>query len=417
MFALEKKPSATMVRKPCNSGSGPWNTPSHAQRSSIQRILRGHSIQPKLKIGSPNDAYEQEADRVALQVMGMRDTPRLGSESIDRHANAPSIQRLCEECEEDLLRRKSIVGMKVEEEEEQIQTKHTKSESPSITPNFEKQVRRLDSGGESLSPSEKDFFTRQFGYDFSHVKIHTDPQSAELAESLHSHAFTLGNHIVFNRNRYRPHSSEGRYLLAHELTHVVQQDGASSLLQRLTISRHSFTQGTCGERNVQWVFSLDAAAPEDGYIVQQIDSYEIESTCPDLAVGPPAPTQTFWEAWLVKKGDKVDWTTVRDKWTDGSTRGPRPGKNGHQISFGEVKFFKKSTTGDLGDFNKAPADKSSPWGPGKVPTSGGLPSTPTKPSWWDNSPVEGPTKRSATSIWNCCDADKSKHTSNVTANP
>jgi hypothetical protein len=190
-------------------------------------------------------------------------------------------------------------------------------------------------------------------------------------------------------------------------------------LQRLTITQHKLTKGDCGQRNVQWVFSLDAAAPEDGYIVQHIRSMGYSATCPDRAVGPPAIDKEFWEAWLVKKGDKVDWTTTRDSWTDGSVRPSNPGKNGTQSSLGTLKFFKKSTTGDLGDFGVAPAGATSTtkWGPGKVATSGALPSTATKPSWWDNAPVEGPVDREATSVWDCCDADATKRTSTVTAKP
>jgi hypothetical protein len=191
---------------------------------------------------------------------------------------------------------------------------------------------------------------------------------------------------------------------------------AARVLQRLTITQHSFHQGTCGGRNVEWVFSLDAAAPKDGYIVQHIRSSEAIATCPAKA-GSPKLTNEFWEAWFVKKGDKVDWTTTRDKWTDGSTRPSAPNTNGTQSSEGVVKFFGKDVTGDLGDFGKAPADKKSEWGPGKVPTSGALPSTPKKPTWWDTKPIEGPANRVATSVWNCCDADSKKHTSTLTAKP
>jgi len=202
-------------------------------------------------------------------------------------------------------------------------------------------------------------------------------------------------------------------------TRVLARSAGGSVrrLQRLTITQHKLEKGTCGQRNVQWVFSLDNAAPEDGYIVQHIRSMDFTATCPNIAMGPAAMDKEFWEAWLVKKGDKVDWTTTRDSWTDGSTRPARPGTNGRQSSLGTLKFFKKSTTGDLGDFGVAPASSSSAWGPGKVSTSGALPSTPTKPSWWDGTPVEGPVDREATSVWNCCDSDASKHTSTVTAKP
>jgi hypothetical protein len=223
---------------------------------------------------------------------------------------------------------------------------------------------------------------------------------------------TAGNAAVSRALRAR----EGK-ALNPDADVLDQLDGRRRLLQRLTIKQYAMTKGTCGERNVQWVFSLDKEAPEDGYIVQHVVQSESVATCPDRAKGAPKVAAEYWEAWFVKKGDKLDWTTVRDKWTDSSARPQLNNQNGTQISSGEVKFFKKSTTGDLGDFGTAPADPHSDWGPGKVPSAGALPSTAKKPSWWDTTPVEGPASRRATSKWDCCDADASKHTNDVTAEP
>jgi hypothetical protein len=196
---------------------------------------------------------------------------------------------------------------------------------------------------------------------------------------------------------------------------------AAATLQRLTITQvtpdSDLKRGTCGERNVQWIFALDKPAPERGYIVQHIRGNQDIAACPGHRSGKMTQTSNFWEAWPIKKGDLVDWTTTRDGWTDGSTRAPAANTVGEQVSDGEVKFFARSKTGDLGDFNQAPAHAASKWGPGKVPTSGALPSTPTKPPWWDDAPLEGPAVRQARSEWDCCDADPSKHMSRVTAYP
>jgi len=187
-------------------------------------------------------------------------------------------------------------------------------------------------------------------------------------------------------------------------------------LQRLTVTEHSFKEGKCGARRVEWIFALDKAAPEDGYIVQQIDTTQGVATCPTVA-GAPTAVSPFWEAWFVKKGDKVDWTTTRDVWTDGSERPARPSTNGMLDDFGTIKFFAKSVTGDLGDFGKKSGDKSSDWSPGKEPQSGALPSTKTKPKWWDGTPLEGPAFRSAKAVWNCCSNKPSEHTNVVTRIP
>jgi hypothetical protein len=276
-------------------------------------------------------------------------------------------------------------------------------------------IQAIRGQGAPLPRSERSFFEPRFGHDFSGVRIHTDSRAASLASSVQARAFAVGQDIVFGAGEYAPGSVAGRQVLAHELAHTVQQGGGADRIQRLTITQHCLTKGTCGERNVQWVFSLDKAAPADGYIVQHIQLGGATGKCPAGASGAKVDL-SFWEAWKVKKDDKVDWTTTRDKWTDGSTGSANSG-SGMYFANGEVKFFKQSTTGDLGDFGVAPADPKSAWGPGKVKTSGALPSTPSEPSWWSGTPDEGPATRSVSSDWNCCDSDPSKQTYNLTVTP
>ncbi|MCK5633442.1 MAG: DUF4157 domain-containing protein, partial [Anaerolineales bacterium] len=84
-----------------------------------------------------------------------------------------------------------------------------------------------------LSENDRAFFEPQFGDDFSQVRVHTDIRAAETAKSLKTRAFTVGRDIAFGAGQYAPESHEGRQLLAHELTHVVQQnDGVSAYIQR-----------------------------------------------------------------------------------------------------------------------------------------------------------------------------------------
>jgi hypothetical protein len=81
----------------------------------------------------------------------------------------------------------------------------------------------LRSGGEALPEVVRSHFEARFGHDFSRVKIHTDGVAAQSARSVGARAFTVGSDIVFNSSEFQPHSPAGRHLLAHELTHVVQQ--------------------------------------------------------------------------------------------------------------------------------------------------------------------------------------------------
>jgi len=179
----------------------------------VQRVVAG--IQAKLVVGQPGDKYEQEADRVAEQVMRMPE---------------PEMQRQEEE-EEDLIQTKPLVNqitplvqMQVEEEE-LLQAKNREVATPEVAHDLESQINAIRGGGRSLSGSERAYFEPRFGYDFSEVRVHTDLQAAELAQVMNARAFTIGRDIVFNKGEYAPETVRGERLLAHELTHVIQQRG------------------------------------------------------------------------------------------------------------------------------------------------------------------------------------------------
>ncbi|MBK5279132.1 MAG: DUF4157 domain-containing protein, partial [Bacteroidia bacterium] len=82
----------------------------------------------------------------------------------------------------------------------------------------------LQSSGETLPDDSRSFMENRFGYDFSKVKVHTDSVAAKSAQSINALAYTSGNNIVFNEGQYSPHTEEGKKLLAHELTHTLQQN-------------------------------------------------------------------------------------------------------------------------------------------------------------------------------------------------
>lgn len=294
-------------------------------------------------------------------------------------------------------------------------TVHTISAESGLGGHADANVGGLRGSGEPLSPAMRAFFEPKFRFDFSNVRIHHDEAAARVTRSLGAHAVTLGNEIAFNAGEYAPESARGKHVLAHELTHVVQQRSIGPRTQCLSIERHAFAKGECGSRIVEWVFSLSKAASADGYIVQHVVMGQTSNSC--SGADTVSPVKEFWEAWPVIEGDTVDWTTLRDGSTDGSSLQSYPNSKGTQNSSGTVKFFLKSVTGDLGDYDEAPADPKSPWGPGKVATSGYLPSTAGEPKWWSGSAEEGPASRLAASSWDCCDADAAKHRSDVTVTP
>ena len=190
------------------------------------RPLVSPRIQTKLTIGQPNDKYEQEADRVAEQVMRMPD-PRSPTVAITRPVRAPLVQRLCTDCDEELQRQPLEEGE--EETEESLHTKAASSKMPRVTPAIEYHLNASRKSGLPLPEQTRSFMEPRFGNDFSQVRVHTDTSAKRAAQSLNAQAFTHGNHIYFGSGYYQPHTRAGKRLLAHEITHVVQQTGGVQL--------------------------------------------------------------------------------------------------------------------------------------------------------------------------------------------
>jgi hypothetical protein len=85
----------------------------------------------------------------------------------------------------------------------------------------------LSSPGQPLDPATRGFFAARFGHDFGNVRVHADAKAAESARSVNALAYTVGPHVVFGAGQYAPGSRAGQQILAHELTHVMQQSGVS----------------------------------------------------------------------------------------------------------------------------------------------------------------------------------------------
>ncbi|MGE3154216.1 MAG: DUF4157 domain-containing protein [Nitrospiraceae bacterium] len=158
-----------------------------------QKKLLGKPLQDKLRINEPGDVYEQEADRVAEQVMRMPDT-----EATNPGHDAASL----------LVQRRSTAGST------------GAAEAPPIVHDV------LNSSGQPLDAATRAFFEPRFGHDFRNVRVHADGKADESARAVSAHAYTVGHHMVFGPGQFSPETHGGRRLLAHELTHVLQQ-GAS----------------------------------------------------------------------------------------------------------------------------------------------------------------------------------------------
>ena len=192
---------------------------TYGNRAVLRMLSRSApTIQTKLAVSKPGDEFEQEADRVADQVMRMP-------------APAPSIQRKCSGCdEEDKLQRK-CAECEEEEKKGELHRKETNA-GPQFAPPSVQAV--LNSPSRPLDPATRAFMEPRFGQHFSNVRLHTDSQAAQSARTVNALAYTVGRDIVFGRGQYAPGSSKGRNLIAHELAHVIQQTvgPAFTLVQR-----------------------------------------------------------------------------------------------------------------------------------------------------------------------------------------
>ena len=211
-------------------------------------------IQPSLTIGQPGDAYEQEADRVADQVVNA--PGNMAPAQAPLAGTGMQVQRNAEE-ESDGLQMKPIMGriqrMETEEgelqmkcaacgQEEAVQRKPTaiqKKEGGGMTasPQITQQLSSRKGQGQALSPDLSQEMGTKMGADFSQVRVHTDSNAVQMSQDLGARAFTHGNDIYFNSGQYDPGSKSGKHLLAHELTHTVQQTGGlAPMLMRQSMS-------------------------------------------------------------------------------------------------------------------------------------------------------------------------------------
>jgi Domain of unknown function (DUF4157) len=185
------------------SGLGDVSKAARETATSVRSLPR--YLQAKLEISQPGDVHEQEADRVAEQVMRMPDhtmpQPCAAFAGVEPGATYAS-----------------ETGSKVQR----------KVDVPANTPAASDAASMLaqTGAGQSLDHHTRDYFEPRFGRDFGNVRVHVGTAAEQTARDVNAHAFTVGRDVVFGAGRFAPATQEGRTLLAHELAHVVQQSVA-----------------------------------------------------------------------------------------------------------------------------------------------------------------------------------------------
>jgi outer membrane protein OmpA-like peptidoglycan-associated protein len=266
-------------------------------------------LQAKLKVSQPGDVYEQEADRVADEVMRMPEPPisrvREWEQGRQGEGEAATLQRKCAACasgeglcpqcaeEEERMQRKPLAAQITPLIQRQAMEEPDAKKAPAGSRSIEGEesvppivYEVLRSPGQPLEPSTRAFFEPRFGHDFSQVRVHTDAKAAESARAVNALAYTVGRDVVFGAGQYTPQKAAGKQLLAHELTHVVQQSQRRSVLQeQLEVS----TPGDAAEQQADAasdaVMRLRAVPP------LRSARFSIQRTC-GKALGPASPDCT-----------------------------------------------------------------------------------------------------------------------------
>lgn len=273
---------------------------------AVQRLIRSPYIQAKLNVSTPGDQFEQEADRVADTVMRMPDAQVNPGATVSNQTQISRLQRQCTECEEKVqrqeleeeeepvqmkldgqrpiiqrlraessdkvLRRPAAAEEENEEEEEMVQGKAAEGGGNQVSQGVQSQIEGFRGGGQPLPESSRAYFEPRFGHDFGGVRIHAGAQAAESAGSINAQAFTVGRNVAFAAGQYSPETGAGKRLLAHELTHVIQQNGGTpgwlgGARQGLTIQRQTGTN-----------YGLAGAGSQNKYVAEAVRLWTTNKT-------------------------------------------------------------------------------------------------------------------------------------------
>jgi hypothetical protein len=232
---------------------------------------RRFPIQRKLAIGVVDDPFESEANSIAEQVITV-------SKRVDpiRETGQAGIRRKCAcegsdvECAECRKEREKIIQGKAADTTTSI-------EAPPIV----HQV--LSSPGRPLDPATRGFFEPRFGFDFSQVRVHTGKKAEESAAAVNAVAYTVGSNVVFGTGRYLPSTSEGKRLMAHELTHVVQQRGLAPADIRISDPNDRSEQEAAVIAENTGIVARQAVTAKGGLLLQR------QQPTPAPGATPPSP--------------------------------------------------------------------------------------------------------------------------------
>ncbi|MFC1968534.1 DUF4157 domain-containing protein [Chloroflexota bacterium] len=297
----------------------------------VQRLVESMGVQAKLTVSSPNDVYEQEADRVAGAVTRTINTPvQRQAEEEEEPVQVKASQIQCQEEEEEELQPKPLLQRQAEEEEEPVQMKASQiqcqeeeeeelqpklllqhqaeeeeevqaqsagSQPDKVSNSIEARIDNARGRGHPLSDNVRAPMEQAFRADFSNVRVHTGPEADTLNQKLSARAFTTGHDVFFRDGEYSPGSDSGRKVIAHELTHVVQQTGANKAQRQAPEEEEELVQMQPNEGN-------------------QATVYESSGNAPKIAQGVAQPVEGVVQRMVVAAADDIGKVTDPLVWNN-----------------------------------------------------------------------------------------------------
>jgi hypothetical protein len=229
--------------------SGDMGKRKFIQRSKKSSKTDDHKpfipVQAKMLINQPNDAHEVEADKMADNVVSSKADGATRSVS----PVTPSIT--------------PVQLQKASDKEDAVSVQSKEQHVASATAT---KITGAKSSGRPLEKKVKNTMENSFGADFSKVRVHTGVEAEQMSEGLNAQAFTHENNVFFNRGKYNPETREGKHLLAHELTHTLQQKG-SEMVQRKHVADTGwrYTPPKAVSRSIIEIQGIVNATPDGVY--------------------------------------------------------------------------------------------------------------------------------------------------------
>ncbi|HZH72717.1 MAG TPA: DUF4157 domain-containing protein, partial [Mariniphaga sp.] len=306
------------------------NTPLFPEQSTF--------IQTKRNFGHPNDMYEEEADKIAEKAIhSFNSEPIKGKINKNKEEEAFQAKALASRITP-ISHQQSHTGIR---DMSGIKQKKAEMDAPANTPSFHSRLNGNQNDGSPLPPQLNRLMSHSFGTDFSHVRIHNNSNSYQMNRELQAKAFTNGSNIYFNQGNYNPWSREGQLLLAHELTHTIQQNLGqrhSNVIQKkdedeemrsypvkvppglsseLELDRYAEVLIFGREINLKWkVLNLNVSKLVGKTINYNYSTYQIQKFGGKKNAAPPPAKNKAYSELEQKKREEINAEIDRRYWSE-----------------------------------------------------------------------------------------------------